>query len=60
METRKAEQQQPVTRPDQVVVSLTERRLADLPEAAAQLPPDLRPPPSVARYDSLLTGTSPS
>lgn len=64
VETRKAQQQHenPIAAPaDQVVVSLTERRpAADLPEAAAQLPPDRRPPPSVAPYDSLLTGTSPS
>ena len=37
-----------------VVVSLEARRLADLTD---QLPLDLRPPPSVAAYDSLLTGT---
>ena len=39
---------------DPVVVSLEARRLAELTD---QLPLDLRPPPSVAAYDSLLTGT---
>jgi transposase len=46
---------------DQVVVSLTHRRPAassDLPARVADLPPDLRPLPSVAPYDSLLTGTT--
>ncbi len=53
VETRK--QQQPAHIPAEEVVSLTEQRLADL---ADPLPPDLRPAPSVAPYDSLLTGTS--
>jgi len=42
------------------VVSLTDRRQttpADRPDRAADLPPDLRPLPSVAHYDSLLRGT---
>ena len=46
---------------DQVVVSLTHRRQAtssDLPARVADLPPDLRPLPSVAPYDSLLRGTT--
>ncbi len=39
---------------DQVVVSLDQRRLAELTD---QLPTDSRPMPTVAAYDSLLTGT---
>jgi len=55
LETRKhAQQQANTTGTDPVVVSLQARRLADLTD---QLPLDLRPPPSVAAYDSLLTGT---
>ena len=55
LETRKHAQQQPTAAAaDPVVVSLEARRLADLTD---QLPLDLRPPPSVAAYDSLLTGT---
>src|SRR3954466_5873337 len=53
LETRKHAHQQAAA-VDQVVVSLEARRLADLTD---QLPLDLRPPPSVAAYDSLLTGT---
>lgn len=43
------------------VVSLTDRRqtiATDLSDRVAELPPDLRPPPSVAHYDSLLTGSA--
>jgi len=55
LETRKhAQQQATAVTADPVVVSLEARRLADLTD---QLPHDLRPPPSVAAYDSLLTGT---
>ena len=55
LETRKhAQQHATPTGTDPVVVSLQARRLADLTD---QLPLDLRPPPSVAAYDSLLTGT---
>jgi len=55
LETRKYAQQQAIAAAaDPVVVSLQARRLADLTD---QLPPDLRPLPSVAAYDSLLTGT---
>jgi transposase len=52
---------------DQVVVSLTHRRRAassdpddrgNLPAGVVDLPPDLRPLPSVAPYDSLLTKTT--
>jgi transposase len=49
---------------DRVVVSLTDRRpatacdLADSLTRVGELPPDLRPLPSVAPYDSLLTGTT--
>jgi hypothetical protein len=53
VETRRHAQQQ-ATAADPVVVSLEARRLSDLTD---QLPVDLRPPPSVAAYDSLLTGT---
>ena len=53
LETRKHAHQQAAA-DDPVVVSLQARRLADLTD---QLPLDLRPPPSVAAYDSLLTGT---
>lgn len=55
VETRKHQQHRanPVLE-DQVVVSLAQRRLAELTD---QLPLDLRPLPSVAAYDSLLTGT---
>jgi len=55
VETRKHQQHRtnPVLE-DQVVVSLAQRRLAELTD---QLPPDLRPLPSVAAYDALLTGT---
>ncbi len=55
LETRKHAQQHaaPATT-DPVVVSLQARRLAEMTD---QLPLDLRPPPSVAVYDSLLTGT---
>jgi len=55
VETRKHQHQQ--AKPavaDQVVVSLDQRRLA---EVTGQLPRDLRPQPSVTAYDSLLTGT---
>jgi hypothetical protein len=56
LETRKHAHQQAdaADAADAVVVSLEARRLADLTD---QLPLDLRPPPSVAAYDSLLTGT---
>jgi transposase len=56
LETRKHAHQQAAAADtaDAVVVSLQARRLADLTD---QLPLDLRPPPSVAAYDSLLTGT---
>jgi transposase len=57
LETRKHQQHQatPAAAPAApVVVSLEARRLAEVTEA---LPPDLRPPPSVTAYDSLLTGT---
>ena len=55
VETRRsAEQQAHAVNADPVVVSLEARRLAELTD---QLPLDLRPPPSVAAYDSLLTGT---
>jgi len=58
VETRKHQQHQtnPAVSPleDPVVVSLEARRLSDLTD---QLPLDLRPLPSVAAYDSLLTGT---
>lgn len=55
LETRKHAQQH-TTRvtADPVVVSLQARRLAEITD---QLPPDRRPAPSVAAYDSLLTGT---
>lgn len=55
VETRKHAQQHstPVTT-DPVVVDLNQRRLAEVTD---QLPLDLRPPPSVVAYDSLLTGT---
>ncbi len=48
----------------EVVVDLARRRrstlatLSDLPTNVAELPPDLRPMPSVVPYDSLLTGTT--
>ena len=42
----------------QVVVSLINRRPVTLSDLTEQLPKDLRPLPSVAPYDSLLTGTS--
>jgi transposase len=66
VETRKHQQAHDQADPaagvgDQVVVSLTHRRPAasgDLPARVADLPPDLRPLPSVAPYDSLLTGTT--
>jgi hypothetical protein len=54
LETRKHTQQQATRAADPVVVSLEARRLAELTD---QLPLDLRPLPSVAAYDSLLTGT---
>ena len=56
VETRRHAQQQAAAAAaaDPVVVSLEARRLAELTD---QLPLDLRPPPSVAAYDSLLTGT---
>ena len=55
LETRKHAQQH-TTRAaaDPVVVNLQARRLAEITDP---LPPDLRPLPSVAAYDSLLTGT---
>ena len=53
LETRKHVQRQ-LQPLDPAVVSLQARRLNDLTD---QLPLDLRPPPSVAAYDSLLTGT---
>jgi transposase len=56
VETRKAQQRSAATDHDkQVVVNLTER-LAERTEA---LPADLRPLPTVAPYDDLLTGTDP-
>ena len=57
VETRKHQQRlnDPVrAREGQVVVSLDERRLA---EVSDQLPTDSRPMPNVTAYDSLLTGT---
>jgi hypothetical protein len=55
VETRRhAQQQAAAAAADPVVVSLEARRLAELTD---QLPLDLRPPPSVVAYDSLLTGT---
>jgi transposase len=54
VETRRHAQQQSTPAAGPVVVSLEARRLAELTD---QLPLDLRPPPSVAAYDSLLTGT---
>ncbi len=55
VETRRSAQQQAdAATAGPVVVSLEARRLAELTN---QLPLDLRPPPSVAAYDSLLTGT---
>jgi len=55
LETRKHQQQaNPGAAADQAVASLSGRRLSEI---GAQLPPDLRPPPSVTAYDSLLTGT---
>jgi transposase len=62
LETRKHAQQQAAAGAaaaaiDPVVVNLQARRLTDLTDLTDQLPPDLRPPPSVAAYDSLLTGT---
>ncbi len=57
VETRKHKHQHQQASPagdDQVVVSLDQRRLA---EVTGQLPLDLRPLPSVDVYDSLLTGT---
>ncbi len=58
LETRKHQQsrERPAAGDGQVVVDLTERRA--LTEAVGQLPPDLRPTPSVASYDDLLTATS--
>ena len=53
--TRKhAQQQANPTAADPVVVDLNQRRLAEITD---ELPLDLRPPPSVIAYDSLLTGT---
>jgi hypothetical protein len=43
-----------VDEPEQRVVSLTARRLADPAAAIAGLPPDTRPVPSLAGYDELL------
>ena len=55
VETRRSAQQQTnAAHAAPVVVSLEARRLAELTN---QLPLDLRPPPSVVAYDSLLTGT---
>lgn len=54
VETRRHAQQATAAAAGPVVVSLQARRLAELTD---QLPLDLRPPPSVAAYDSLLTGT---
>ncbi len=55
VETRKRQQHQASPAgEDPVVVSLAERRLAELTD---QLPTDLRPLPTVVAYDSLLTGT---
>jgi len=54
VETRRHGQQATAAAAGPVVVSLQARRLAELTD---QLPLDLRPPPSVAAYDSLLTGT---
>jgi transposase len=69
VETRKQQQQHDqltsaAAAGDQVVVSLTGRRRTTLPDLSvppagvADLPPDVRPLPSVAHYDSLLTGTT--
>jgi len=70
VETRKHQQQQDrltataAAAGGPVVVSLTDRRLATLidqpalTDPVAELPPDLRPLPSVAHYDSLLRGTT--
>ena len=55
VETRKHQQRADPAAGDQVVVSLSQRRLAGVSD---QLPPDLRPPPSVAAYDGLLTMAS--
>ena len=41
--------------PEQRVVSLTQRRLADPAAVIAGLPPDRRPLPNLAQYDQLLT-----
>jgi hypothetical protein len=54
VEARRHAQQATAAAAGPVVVSLQARRLAELTD---QLPLDLRPPPSVAAYDSLLTGT---
>ncbi|NQU38062.1 MAG: IS21 family transposase [Actinobacteria bacterium] len=43
------------TAPGERVTSLTARHLADPVAVIAGLPPDFRPPPSVAGYDQLLT-----
>lgn len=56
VETRKAQQRSAAAAHDeQVVISLTER----LTERTEALPADLRPLPTVAPYDDLLTGTDP-
>ena len=49
----------PAPEPERRVVSLTQRRLADPTAVIAGLPPDRRPPPSVAGYDELLTRRTP-
>jgi len=55
VETRRHHQQRTqLAGEEQVVVSLPGRRLVQLSD---QLPPDLRPLPTVTAYDSLLTGT---
>lgn len=57
LETRKAHQQaQATARGEATVVHLAER----LAERAIDLPEDLRPLPTVAPYDDLLTGTDPT
>jgi hypothetical protein len=65
VEARRIADTRPAAQPDTVaepaapgvqrVVSLTERRLADPAAVIAGLPPDLRPLPTVDRYDELLT-----
>ena len=54
VQTRRHQQRTQLAGEEQVVVSLPGRRLVQLSD---QLPPDLRPLPTVTAYDSLLTGT---